>query len=1040
LISVVKNNINVKMLLMQKRKLTVDEINMIYDVIPLNTNIDPDIASATRDNVISGIKRQLEQVEVYPEVISKLFDQIRLNYEQSFVHPGEGVGCIAASSIGEVATQASLNSVEYNTLILIMENYKCKIVKMGEYVDEMCKQHKYNVVNYSGITEEDIILKNGNPKKIAHVCDISSQDIRIQTVNENGNVSWNKVTQLIRHPLYTRLIKVSTASGREVTATTGESFLMKKDGLIVGVKGSDLKVGDRLPITYRCYPPKTFDSISLRDYLPATEYIYGDDLWKAKEIRDHYHVTLNKKKFHWWLTHNGKDFVLPFKRSDLAMESLEGEKKSKIGKEDILRGCVYSHCRGKGDMHIPVNIALDEDFGFFIGTFLADGCVTKNYITITKYDQNYLNRIKKFVKEALDINYHEVFIDYKYDYFNRIKVENGEELNENDLKMAENHLPCEIRLHSKLFSTFIEQVCGKGSLNKKIPDFAYTANDSFLRGLFDGLVSGDGSINSRIIYSSISIDLINGFCNLLSRINVFGTIHVPKKQETNNKGSKDIKQMYELHIRGVNCNQFGEFMNESLTEENKEKKLQKLCGRYLKEWELLFVSGKKYEEFYNPNEDVLYDEITKIEFVETEHRYVYDLTEPITKNFSSVQGLLHVDSFHSSGLSKANLTTGVTRIKELLNASKIVKTPSCTIYLKSEVGDLTNLFIVKDFCDKELIYYDINSIMKDISIEYSPHLTPYEEMYYNFFKTFYKDFDVTSWRICITFSNELLYKIKKTLSYIAGCIKLALSMSEDSITIVFYPDTAARIDIWVKEEIDSPLQIIKKKKAKQGEEIPDDLPLLLNDENKMYFFIKEVIIRLLLECPISGMFGIEECYYTEDKNGEWFIDTKGSNFREIINHPLIDYKRCKSNNVWDVYEIFGIDAAKNFLEEEFGKNIAVNKRHLDLLTASMTTNGKISSVSRYGIDRKQVGPLAKICFEQPFDNVIQAALNGEKDRLVGASANITLGKHIKSGTGMVKLIMDTNHLKKLVSDPWTPTLMKKSLSKSKIEEEEQTMY
>jgi DNA-directed RNA polymerase beta' subunit len=87
-----------------------------------------------------------------------------------------------------------------------------------------------------------------------------------------------------------------------------------------------------------------------------------------------------------------------------------------------------------------------------------------------------------------------------------------------------------------------------------------------------------------------------------------------------------------------------------------------------------------------------------------------------------------------------------------------------------------------------------------------------------------------------------------------------------------------------------------------------------------------------------------------------------------------------------------------------------------------------------------VGPLAKICFEQPFDNVIQAALNGEKDRLVGASANITLGKHIKSGTGMVKLIMDTNHLKKLVSDPWTPTLMKKSLSKSKIEEEEQTMY
>lgn len=99
---------------------------------------------------------------------------------------------------------------------------------------------------------------------------------------------------------------------------------------------------------------------------------------------------------------------------------------------------------------------------------------------------------------------------------------------------------------------------------------------------------------------------------------------------------------------------------------------------------------------------------------------------------------------------------------------------------------------------------------------------------------------------------------------------------------------------------------------------------------------------------------------------------------------------------------------KTFLEEEFGKNINVNKRHLDLLTASMTVQGKIASVSRYGIDRKQVGPLAKICFEQPFDNVIQAALNGEKDRLVGASANIAVGRDIKSGTGIVKLLMNPN--------------------------------
>lgn len=123
-----------------KRKLTTQEIETICDSIPLNNNVDKDVASAIRDNVLYGIRTQLQRIEVYPEILPKLQQQILYSYETSFIHPGEGVGCVAASSIGEVATQASLNSVEYNTPILIMEDYKCKIVKMGEYVDEMCKK------------------------------------------------------------------------------------------------------------------------------------------------------------------------------------------------------------------------------------------------------------------------------------------------------------------------------------------------------------------------------------------------------------------------------------------------------------------------------------------------------------------------------------------------------------------------------------------------------------------------------------------------------------------------------------------------------------------------------------------------------------------------------------------------------------------------------------------------------------------------------------------------------------------------------------
>jgi DNA-directed RNA polymerase beta' subunit len=175
-------------------------------------------------------------------------------------------------------------------------------------------------------------------------------------------------------------------------------------------------------------------------------------------------------------------------------------------------------------------------------------------------------------------------------------------------------------------------------------------------------------------------------------------------------------------------------------------------------------------------------------------------------------------------------------------------------------------------------------------------------------------------------------------------------------------------------------------------------------------YVENVVVTSILKVPISGIFGIEECYYTDDKNGDWHIDTKGSNFKEIILHPNVDFSRTKSNNMYDIYEVFGIEAANAFLFEEFSKNISVSKRHLYLLINSMTILGRITSVSRYGIDRRQVGPLAKACFEQPIDNFLFSATKGEVELLKGVTSNICMGKLNKMGTGMCDLILDTNKL------------------------------
>ena len=70
----------------------------------------------------------------------------------------------------------------------------------------------------------------------------------------------------------------------------------------------------------------------------------------------------------------------------------------------------------------------------------------------------------------------------------------------------------------------------------------------------------------------------------------------------------------------------------------------------------------------------------------------------------------------------------------------------------------------------------------------------------------------------------------------------------------------------------------------------------------------------------------------------------------------------------------------------------------------MTYSGTLTSISRYGMDRNEVGPLAKATFEECMENFIKAGIYGENESTYGVSASIMCGKIIQSGTGMVNLL------------------------------------
>lgn len=112
--------------------------------------------------------------------------------------------------------------------------------------------------------------------------------------------------------------------------------------------------------------------------------------------------------------------------------------------------------------------------------------------------------------------------------------------------------------------------------------------------------------------------------------------------------------------------------------------------------------------------------------------------------------------------------------------------------------------------------------------------------------------------------------------------------------------------------------------------------------------------------------------------------------------------------------MLGVEATRQFIIEEFYKVLSaggasVGRRHIELLADSMTYQGKINSVNRYGIDRNQIGAMAKASFEESVRNFFIAAVNGEVDRM-GVSASLMAGKLVKCGTGFCDMVLDESML------------------------------
>jgi len=158
-----------------------------------------------------------------------------------------------------------------------------------------------------------------------------------------------------------------------------------------------------------------------------------------------------------------------------------------------------------------------------------------------------------------------------------------------------------------------------------------------------------------------------------------------------------------------------------------------------------------------------------------------------------------------------------------------------------------------------------------------------------------------------------------------------------------------------------------------------------------------------------------------NQRDEWVLDTHGVNLLKVLMYPGVDYTRTISNDIYEVYEIFGIEAAKTVLMNEIkqvieGAGSYVNFRHVALLVDTMTNRGYLMSIDRFGINRGNIGPLAKCSFEETTDQLFKASIFGEVDKLNGVSANIMMGQIPPCGTGDSEILLDETKLFEIEPD------------------------
>jgi DNA-directed RNA polymerase III subunit RPC1 len=357
-------------------------------------------------------------------------------------------------------------------------------------------------------------------------------------------------------------------------------------------------------------------------------------------------------------------------------------------------------------------------------------------------------------------------------------------------------------------------------------------------------------------------------------------------------------------------------------------------------------------------------------------KYVQSVIEPGTavgaigaQSIGEPGTQMTLKTFHFAGVASMNITLGVPRIKEIINASKKINTPIITAPLETN-NDIISARIVKGRIEKTVL----GEVAKRIEVVLRS----------------------TKCYIVVELDMETINNLQLTI---------------DSETVFHALLEAKKLKLKDRIRVVNATTLrIYKRKTDPKKQSSADL-MQYSDTNFQLHSLKNEISNVI----VQGISTVNRSIINDTGNKKYNLLVEGYDLRRVMNTIGVKGTETSSNHIMEVEKVLGIEAARATIMREIhttmdSHGLSIDPRHVALLADIMSYRGEILGITRFGIAKMKESVMMLASFEKTADHLFEAAIRGTCDDVSGVSDSIIMGNAMPIGTGLFSMLQSSSEM------------------------------